>query len=64
MFALYEIVTRRKPHPRVVSALVNVFAVLLIGLMALLVYSDIAKRVRAGRVLREAAREAAEAGQK
>lgn len=64
MFALYEIVTRRKPHPRVVSALVNVFAVLLIGLMALLVYSDIAKRVMAGRVLREAAREAAEAGQK
>ncbi len=64
VFALYEIITRRKPHPRVVSALVNIFAVFLIGLMALLVYSDIAKRVKAGRVLRAAAHEAAEAGEK
>ncbi len=64
MFALYEIVTRRKPHPRVVAALVNTFAVLLIGLMALLVYSDVAKRVKAGRIMRAAVREAAEAEQK
>ncbi|MDD4103058.1 MAG: site-2 protease family protein, partial [Kiritimatiellae bacterium] len=61
VFALYEIITRRKPHPRVVSALVNIFAVFLIGLMALLVYSDIAKRVKSGRVLRAAEQEAAEA---
>ncbi len=60
MFALYEIITRRKPHPRVVAALVNVFAVLLIGLMALLVYSDIAKRVKSGRVMRAAAKAVAE----
>ena len=64
MFALYEIVTRRKPHPRVVSVLVNTFAVLLIGLMVLLVYSDLAKRVKAGRIMRAAVREAAEAEQK
>ncbi len=40
VFALWEIVTRRKPHPKVVNALVQVFAVLLIGLMILLVFRD------------------------
>ncbi len=40
MFALWEIITRRKPHPKVVAALVNVFAILLIGLMLLLVFKD------------------------
>jgi len=58
MFALYEVVTRRKPHPRVVEVLVNVFAVLLISLMALLVYGDIAKRVRMNKALQAMAREA------
>lgn len=52
VFASYEIVARRKPHPRVVEVLVNVFAVLLISLMALLVYGDIAKRVRLNKALR------------
>lgn len=52
MFALYEIVTRRKPHPKVVAVLVNVCAVLLIGLMALLVYGDIVKRVRLNKAIR------------
>jgi regulator of sigma E protease len=61
MFALFEIVTRRKPHPRVVSVLVNIFAVFLIGLMVLLVYSDITKRVKSGRVMRAAVEAAAEA---
>ncbi len=63
LFAMFEIITRRKPHPKVVAVLVNACAVLLIGLMALLVYSDIAKRVKLNRALRamernEMAREA------
>ncbi len=39
-FALYEVVTRRKPHPKVVAGLVNGFAILLIGLMIFLVFRD------------------------
>ena len=58
LFALFEIITRRKPHPKVVAVLVNACAVLLIGLMALLVYSDIAKRVRINKALRALEREA------
>ncbi len=53
LFALYEIITRRKPHPKVVAVLVNTFAFLLIGLMLLLVYVDIARKVKVNRVLRE-----------
>jgi len=41
VFALWEMITRRKPHPRVVSVLVTGFAVLLIGLMAVLVIKDV-----------------------
>ena len=41
MFALWEIITRRKPHPRVVSILVTGFAVLLIGLMIFLSFKDV-----------------------
>jgi len=59
LFALFEIVTRRKPHPKVVAVLVNACAVLLIGLMALLVYSDIAKRVKLNKALRSLEREEA-----
>ena len=61
LFALYEIITRRKPHPKVVAALVNTFAVILIGLMLLLVYVDIARKVKTNRVLREMAQEQREA---
>jgi regulator of sigma E protease len=61
VFALYEVVTRRKPHPKVVAVLVNAFAILLISLMALLVYSDIAKRVKLNKALRELKQEAEEA---
>ena len=61
LFALYEIITRRKPHPKVVAALVNTFAVILIGLMLLLVYVDIARKVKTNRVLREMAQEQQEA---
>ena len=40
VFALYETVTRRKPNARLVNVLSNAFAVLLIGLMALLLFRD------------------------
>lgn len=53
MFALYELVTRRKPHPKVVAVLVNAFAVILIGLMVLLFYRDIVRQVRYTRKIRE-----------
>jgi len=57
IFALYEIITRRKPHPKVVAVLVNTFAVLLIGLMLLLVYTDITRKIRSNRELRAMAHE-------
>jgi len=52
VFALYEVCTRRKPHPKVVLVLVNACAALLLGLMALLVYRDIARQVQFSRALR------------
>ncbi|MEI8242417.1 MAG: RIP metalloprotease RseP [bacterium] len=46
MFALYEVITRRKPNPRFMAIVVNFFAVLLIGLMLLLIVRDpIVRRV-------------------
>ena len=39
-FALWEIITRRKPNAKVVGVLVNIFAFLLIGLMLTLVFKD------------------------
>jgi regulator of sigma E protease len=41
VFSLWEMITRRKPHPRVINVLVTGFAVLLIGLMVLLVFKDV-----------------------
>ena len=40
VFALLEIITRRKLNPKVMSVVVNFFAVLLIGLMLLLIVFD------------------------
>lgn len=60
LFALFEMITRRKPHPKVVSVLVNACAVLLIGLMALLFYRDIVKQVQFSKALRVLEREAAQ----
>ena len=40
VFALFEILTGRKPNRKFVDILTNVFAVLLLGLMALLVFTD------------------------
>jgi len=45
VFACYEAITRRKPHPRVVAALVNTFALLLIALMVFLVGRDIKQKI-------------------
>jgi len=39
-FALWEGITKRKVHPKVVASLVNVFAVLLIGAMVFLSWRD------------------------
>jgi len=46
LFALWEMITRRRPNPRLVNALVNVFAALLILALVLLTYRDI---IRFGR---------------
>ena len=40
LFALYEIVARRRPSPNFVDIVTNAFAFLLIGLMALLLFRD------------------------
>ena len=41
MFSMYEIITRRKPHPKVVSTLVTGCASLLIALMIFLLCRDV-----------------------
>jgi len=58
LFALFEVITRRKPHPKVVAALVNACAFLLIGLMALLFYTDIVKQVKFSRAVHQLERDA------
>lgn len=45
VFALWEGITRRRVHPRVVTVLVNVFATLLIGAMLVLTYRDVVYRL-------------------
>ena len=49
VFSLWEGVTRRRAHPKVVNILVNVFATLLIGAVLLLSMRDV---IRAPRMLR------------
>jgi len=57
VFACYEAIFRRKPHPRVVAVLVNFFAILLIGVMILLVGRDIVRKVKDVRFQRNAERQ-------
>jgi len=45
VFALWEGITRRRVHPKVVNTLVNVFATLLIGAMLILTYRDVVYRL-------------------
>jgi len=56
-FAMFEVISRRKPHPKVVAGLVNVFAVILIGLMVLLVFRDIGRRFKMSHAEKESAAE-------
>lgn len=51
LFALLEIITRRKPSPKVVDWVTTAFAILLIGLMAILLFRD---AVRIHKFTREA----------
>ena len=53
IFSLWEGVTRRRPNPRVVNALVNAFAVLFIALFLFLTYRDIGRLVSIRRLLRD-----------
>lgn len=59
MFATYEIVTRRKPHPKVVSTLVTGCAAILISLMVFLLFRDVLREHKMSR-LRQAAEESVE----
>jgi len=55
LFALWESVTRRRPHPAVVNILVNTFAVLLIGVFLLLTFRDVDRIPGARRFFRREA---------
>lgn len=57
IFALYEIITCRKPNAKVVAVLVNICAVLLLGLMALLVWRDVSRQIAISRAEKAAAAE-------
>lgn len=46
LFALFEVLTRRKLPKAFVERLVNLFAILLIGLMVLLIYKDVRRTIR------------------
>lgn len=59
LFAFFEIIFRRKPNRRFVDFVTNAFGYLLIALMLLLVYTDVARIVRVKRAV--AAAEAEEA---
>lgn len=59
VFALYELITRRRPSEKFVNAVANVFAVLLIALFILLTYRDIGRMVPLFRGDHEAAEAAA-----
>ncbi|MBR4170654.1 MAG: RIP metalloprotease RseP [Kiritimatiellae bacterium] len=48
-FALFEIITRRKPHPKFVAVVTNVFAILLIGLMLFLIFRDVVLQTKLSR---------------
>ncbi|MFO7936339.1 MAG: RIP metalloprotease RseP [Kiritimatiellia bacterium] len=58
-FALYEVITRRKPHPKVVAGLVNVFAVILIILMIFLMFRDVKNRFKLSQLKKQMQEETA-----
>ncbi len=53
-FALWEGITRRKVHPKVVASLVNIFAILLIGAMVFLSWRDVDRNWNVSRFFKKA----------
>jgi len=53
-FALWEGITRRKVHPKVVASLVNVFAILLISAMLFLSWRDVDRNWNVSRFFKKA----------
>ena len=53
-FSLWEIITKRKVHPNVVAALVNVFAILLISAMLFLSWRDVDRNWNVSRFFKKA----------
>lgn len=62
LFALYEILTRRRPNKKFTDVLTRMFMYLLIGLMLFLVWRDISRSVRINRAEAKFAAEAAKDG--
>ncbi len=59
-FALWEAITRRKVHPKVVATLVNAFAILLIGAMLFLSWRDVDRNWGVSRFFKKAPAEQVE----
>ncbi len=59
-FALWEMITRRKVHPKVVATLVNAFAILLIGAMLFLSWRDVERNWSVSRFFKKAPAEQVE----
>jgi len=53
-FSLWEGVTRRKVHPKVVGTLVNIFAILLISAMLFLSWRDVDRNWNVSRFFKKA----------
>ncbi|MDF7799751.1 RIP metalloprotease RseP [Pontiellaceae bacterium B1224] len=53
-FALWEMITKRKVHPKVVATLVNVFAILLLTAMAFLSWRDVDRNWNVSRFFKKA----------
>jgi len=53
-FALWEGITRRKVHPKIVATLVNVFAILLISAMLFLSWRDVDRNWKVSRFFKKA----------
>ena len=53
LFALYELLTRRKVPRKLVDGLSRIFMYLLLGLMLVLVYRDVTRSVRMHRAANE-----------
>ena len=53
-FALWEMITRRKVHPKVVATLVNAFAILLISAMLFLSWRDVDRNWGVSRFFKKA----------